>query len=163
MKKSTVIALRKEFKYLPGQGSKRDDGARLPIRIMGPTSNYSFSEVDCCLIWDDDAEIVYIVMPNTVHTQTTDSRAYPMSILAMEYEAITFMSTVCARNELDYFLSTKEADSLVDAETRQMYYDSLTALNDPRSYAMGMPSPSTSKRQLNPGEGVINPDVNNQP
>lgn len=163
MKKQTVIALRKELKYLPGQGSKRADGARLPIRVVGPNANYAFSEAECCFIWDDDNEVLYIVMPNSVHTQTLDSRSYPMCILTMDYESITFMSTVCARNELDYFLSTKETDGLVDAETRKMYYDSLTALNDPRSYAMGMPSPSTSKRPLQPGEDVIHPDVNNQP
>jgi hypothetical protein len=160
MKASTVIALRKELKYLPGQGKPRSDGARLPIRIVGPNTNYAFSEADCCFIWDDDNEVVYIVMPNTVHTQTLDSRSYPMSILAMEYDAIQFMSTVCARNELDYFLSTKESDSLVGSETRKRYFQDLTDLNDPRSYAMGMPSPTTEKRDLEPGDEVINPDVN---
>lgn len=151
MTKDTVIKLRKEFHNLPG----RERGVALPIRIMGPTTNYSFSEADCCFIWDDDNEVVYIVMPNTVHTNTIDSRLYPMSILSMDYESITFMSVVVDRLSLDNFFKDKVSQGLTNEKTRKRYFKDMTDIFDERTYFMGDQSPTTEKRGLRPDDEIV--------
>lgn len=151
MTKETIIRLRKEFHHLPG----KERGMNLPLRVMGPTTNYSFSEVDCCFLWDDDNEVLYIIMPNTVHTQTTDSRLYPMSILTLDYEAITFLSVIVDRLSLDNFFKDKVAKGLTDEDTRKRYYQDMTNLFDDHTYLMGAPSPTTEKRGLRPDDEII--------
>lgn len=151
MTKDTVIKLRKEFHNLPG----RERGVALPIRIMGPTTNYSFSEADCCFIWDDDNEVVYIVMPNTVHTNTIDSRLYPMSILSMDYDSITFMSVVVDRLSLDNFFKDKVSQGLTNEKTRKRYFKDMTDIFDERTYFMGDQSPTTEKRGLRPDDEIV--------
>lgn len=155
MTKDTVIKLRKEFHNLPG----RERGVALPIRIMGPTTNYSFSEADCCFIWDDDNEVVYIVMPNTVHTNTIDSRLYPMSILTMDYDAITFMSVAVDRLCLDNFFKDKVNKGLTNEITRKRYFKDMTDLYDDNTYLMGQPSPTTEKRGLRPDDEIVDKDA----
>lgn len=154
MTKETVIKLRREFHNLPG----KERGVVLPIRIMGPTTSYSFSEAECCFIWDDDNEVVYIVMPNTVHTNTIDSRLYPMSILTMDYDAITFMSVAVDRLCLDNFFKDKVGKGLTNEETRKRYFKDMTDLFDDKTYLMGQPSPTTEKRGLRPDDEIV--DVN---
>ena len=154
MTKETVIKLRREFHNLPG----KERGVALPIRIMGPTTSYSFSEAECCFIWDDDNEVVYIVMPNSVHTNTIDSRLYPMSILTMDYDAITFMSVAVDRLCLDTFFKDKVGKGLTNEETRKRYFKDMTDLFDDKTYLMGQPSPTTEKRGLRPDDEIV--DVN---
>lgn len=151
MTKEQVIKLRKELHHLPGENREMN----LPLRVMGPTTNYSFNEADCCFIWDDNSEILYIVMPNTVHTQTTDSRLYPMSILTMSYESITFISVVVDRLCLDNFFEDKVGKGLTNEKTRKRYFKDMTDLFDERTYFMGQPSPTTSKRGLNPDDEIV--------
>ena len=154
MTKETVIKLRREFHNLPG----KERGVALPIRIMGPTTSYSFSEAECCFIWDDDNEVVYIVMPNSVHTNTIDSRLYPISILTMDYDAITFMSVAVDRLCLDNFFKDKVGKGLTNEETRKRYFKDMTDLFDDKTYLMGQPSPTTEKRGLRPDDEIV--DVN---
>ena len=154
MTKETVIKLRREFHNLPG----KERGVALPIRIMGPTTSYSFSEAECCFIWDDDNEVVYIVMPNSVHTNTIDSRLYPMSILTMDYDAITFLSVAVDRLCLDNFFKDKVGKGLTNEETRKRYFKDMTDLFDDKTYLMGQPSPTTEKRGLRPDDEIV--DVN---
>ena len=154
MTKETVIKLRREFHNLPG----KERGVALPIRIMGPTTSYSFSEAECCFIWDDDNEVVYIVMPNSVHTNTIDSRLYPMSILTMDYDAITFMSVAVDRLCLDNFFKDKVGKGLTNEETRKRYFKDMADLFDDKTYLMGQPSPTTEKRGLRPDDEIV--DVN---
>lgn len=151
MTKETVIKLRREFHNLPG----KERGVALPIRIMGPTTSYSFSEAECCFIWDDDNEVVYIVMPNSVHTNTIDSRLYPMSILTMDYDAITFMSVAVDRLCLDNFFKDKVGKGLTNEETRKRYFKDMTDLFDDKTYLMGQPSPTTEKRGLRPDDEIV--------
>lgn len=155
MTKETVIRLRKEFHNLPG----KERGVALPIRIMGPTTNYNFNETDCCFIWDDDNEVVYIVMANTLPTQTTDARLYPMSILTLDYEAITFMSVAVDRLCLDNFMKDKVAKGLTNETTRQRYFKDMTDLFDERTYMMGQSSPTTEKRGLRPDDEIVDKDA----
>lgn len=155
MTKETVIRLRKEFHNLPG----KERGVALPIRIMGPTTNYNFSESECCFIWDDDNEVVYIVMPNTLHTHTIDSRLYPMSILTMDYEAITFMEVPTDRLSLDNFFKDKVAKGLTNEKTRKRYFKDMTDIYDERTYFMGDPSPTTDKRGLKPDDEIVDKDA----
>ena len=154
MTKETVIKLRREFHNLPG----KERGVALPIRIMGPTTSYSFSEAECCFIWDDDNEVVYIVMPNSVHTNTIDSRLYPMSILTMDYDSIAFMSVAVDRLCLDNFFKDKVGKGLTNEETRKRYFKDMTDLFDDKTYLMGQPSPTTEKRGLRPDDEIV--DVN---
>ena len=155
MTKETVMKLRKEFHNLPG----KERGVALPIRIMGPTTSYSFSEAECCFIWDDDNEVVYIVMPNTVHTNTIDSRLYPMSILTMDYDAITFMSVAVDRLCLDNFFKDKVNKGLTNEITRKRYFKDMTDLYDDNTYLMGQPSPTTEKRGLRPDDEIVDKDA----
>lgn len=155
MTKENVIKLRKEFHNLPG----KERGVALPIRIMGPTTNYSFSEAECCFLWDDTNEIVYIVMPNTVHTNTIDSRLYPMSILTMDYESITFMSTAVDRLCLDNFFKDKVSQGLTNEETRKRYFKDMTDIFDEKTYFMGDQSPTTEKRGLCPDDEIVDKDA----
>ena len=150
MTKETVIRLRKEFHNLPG----KERGVALPIRIMGPTTNYSFSESECCFLWDDANEVVYIVMPNTVHTNTIDSRLYPMSILTMDYDSITFMSVVT-----DRLCQDKVSKGLTNEETRKRYFKDMTDIFDERTYFMGEQSPTTEKRGLRPDDEIVDKDA----
>ena len=155
MTKETVIKLRREFHNLPG----KERGVALPIRIMGPTTSYSFSEAECCFIWDDDNEVVYIVMPNTVHTNTIDSRLYPMSILTMDYDAITFMSVAVDRLCLDNFSKDKVNKGLTNEITRKRYFKDMTDLYDDNTYLMVQPSPTTEKRGLRPDDEIVDKDA----
>ena len=155
MTKETVIKLRREFHNLPG----KERGVALPIRIMGPTTSYSFSEAECCFIWDDDNEVVYIVMPNSVHTNTIDSRLYPMSILTMDYDAITFMSVAVDRLCLDNFFKDKVNKGLTNEITRKRYFKDMTDLYDDNTYLMGQPSPTTEKRGLRPDDEIVDKDA----
>lgn len=155
MTKETVMKLRKEFHNLPG----KERGVALPIRIMGPTTSYSFSEAECCFIWDDDNEVVYIVMPNTVHTNTIDSRLYPMSILTMDYDAITFMSVAVDRLCLDNFFEDKVNKGLTNEKTRKRYFKDMTDIFDDKTYLMGQPSPTTEKRGLRPDDEIVDIDA----
>lgn len=155
MTKETVIKLRKEFHNLPG----KERGVALPIRIMGPTTNYSFSEAECCFLWDDANEIVYIVTPNTTYTNTLDSRLYPMSIITMDYESITFMSIAVDRLCLDNFFKDKVSQGLTNEETRKRYFKDMTDIFDERTYFMGGQSPTTEKRGLRPDDEIIDKDA----
>lgn len=154
MTKAQVIKLRKEFHSLPGS----DRGMNLPIRVMGPTTNYHWDESTSCFLWDDDAEILYIVCPNTIQTQTTDSRLYPMSIITLNYDAITFMEVAVDRLSLDNFFKSK-VGTLTNKETRDRYFKQMTDLYDERTYFMGQPSPTTEKRGLQPDDEIVNPDA----
>lgn len=154
MDKATVIKLRKEFHNLA-----KERGVAMPLRIMGPTTNYSWSEADCCLIWDDDNEILYNVMPNTFPTQTLDERLYPMNIMAIHYEAITFISVAVDRLCLDNFFKDKVGQGLTNEETRKRYYKDMTDLFDEKTYFMGDPSPTTDKRGLHPDDEIVDKDA----
>jgi len=151
MTKTQVIKLRKEFHKLPGD----ERGMNLPIRVMGPTTNYQWDEATSCFLWDDDNEILYIVCPNTVPTQTTDSRLYPMSIITLNYEAITFIEVAVDRLSLDNFFKAKIDDGLTNETTRQRYFQDMTDLFDERTYVMGEPSPTTEKRGLKPDDEIV--------
>lgn len=154
MDKNTVIRIRKELHNLPG----KERGA-LPLRIIGSDGNYSFSEADCCMLWDDDNEVVYIIAPNTVYTQTTDSRLYPMNVKVMDYEAIEMIGTVLDRLCLDNLLKSKVEAGLTNETTRKRYYKNMTDLWDERTYFMGKESETTEKRGLRPDDKIVDEDA----
>lgn len=151
MTKDTVIKIRKELHNLPG----KERGVSLPLRVMGPTTNYSWNEADCCFLWDDGNEVLYIVMPNTVHTQTLDSRLYPMSIITIAYEDITFIGCAVDRYCLDEFFKDKVSKGLTNEETRKRYFKDMTDLFDDRTYFMGQPSPTTDKRGITADDEIV--------
>lgn len=155
MDKNTVIKIRKELHNLPS----KERGMALPIRIVGSDGNYSFSEADCCMLWDDTNEVVYIICPNTVPTQTTDSRLYPMSVRVMDYASIEMIGTVLDRLCLDNLLKAKVGEGLTNEETRKRYYQQMTDLWDERTYFMGHESPTTEKRGLRPDDEIVDKDA----
>jgi hypothetical protein len=155
MDKNTVIKIRKELHNLPG----KERSMALPIRIVGSDGNYSFSEADCCMLWDDTNEVVYIICPNTVPTQTTDSRLYPMSVRVMDYASIEMIGTVLDRLCLDNLLKAKVGEGLTNEETRKRYYQQMTDLWDERTYFMGHESPTTEKRGLRPDDEIVDKDA----
>lgn len=159
MTKQQVIALRKELHHLPRDNGSADRGQNLPIRVMGPTTNYWWDESTSCFIWDDDAEILYIVCPNSIPTATCDSRLFPMSIITLNYEAITFMEVPVDRLSLDRFFEDKVTQGLTNDDTRKRYFKQMTDLYDERTYFMGQPSPTTEKRPLKPDDEIVNPDA----
>jgi hypothetical protein len=150
MEKSRLIKLRKELHNLAGE-----DRSALPIRVMGPTTNYWWDESTACFIWDDDNELLYIICPNTIQTSTTDSRLFPMSIITLEYEAITFVEVAVDRLSLDNFLKDKVSKGLTNETTRKRYFQDMTDLFDEHTYFMGQPSPTTEKRGLRPDDEII--------
>lgn len=154
MTKEQIIKLRKEFHGLPG----KERGMRLPIRVMGPTTNYQWDESTSCFLWDDDSEILYIVCPNTIQTQTTDSRLYPMSIITLNYDAITFVEVAVDRLSLDNFFKNKVSEGLTNEATRKRYFKDMTDIWDEHTYMMGGQSPTTEKRGLRPDDEIV--DVN---
>jgi hypothetical protein len=154
MEKSRLIKVRKELHNLPGS-----DRGPLPLRVMGPTTNYWWDESTSCFIWDDDNEVLYIICPNTIQTSTSDSRLFPMSIITLDYEAITFIEAPVDRLSLDNFLKDKVNKGQTNEETRKRYFKDMTDLNDERTYFMGQPSPTTEKRTLQPDDEIINKDV----
>lgn len=155
MKKDLVIKIRKELHNLPG----KERGVALPITIMGPTTNYHYSETDCCFIWDDTNGIVYIVTPNSEHTHTLDSRVYPMVVVTLDYDDISFMYVPVDRLCLDNFLKSKVNDGLTNEETRKRYFKDMTDLFDERTYFMGQPSPTTEKRGMRPDDEIVDKDA----
>ena len=155
MTKDQVVALRKELHSLPGD----DREMNLPLRVMGPTTNYSWDESTSCFLWDDDNEILYIVCPNTIPTQTTDSRLYPMCIITLNYEAITFMEAAVDRLSLDHFFEDMVSRGLTNDKTRKRYFKQMTDLFDERTYFMGQPSPTTEKRGLRPDDEIVDQDA----
>lgn len=151
MTKAQIIKLRKEFHKLPGD----ERGMNLPIRVMGPTTNYQWDESTSCFLWDDDNEILYIVCPNTVPTQTTDGRLYPMCIITLNYDAITFVEVAVDRLCLDNFFAAKVTQGLTNDTTRKRYFKDMTDLFDDNTYLMGAPSPTTEKRGLRPDDEIV--------
>jgi hypothetical protein len=155
MTKTQVISLRKEFHKLPGEEREMN----LPIRVMGPTTNFQWDESTSCFLWDDENEILYIVCPNTIPSQTTDSRLYPMCIFALNYDAITYMSVAVDRLSLDHFFKDKVNKGLTNQKTRDRYFKDMTDLFDERTYFMGQPSPTTEKRCLEPDDRIVDPNA----
>lgn len=151
MDKATVIKLRKELRHLCGD----DRNATLPLRVLGPTTNFAFDDWECCFIWDDDSEILYIVTPNTTYTHSTDQRVFPMQIFTMDYASITFMSVAVDRLSLNNFFADKVSKGLTNKDTQDRYFKQMTDLWDPRTYTMGDPSPTTEKRGMRPDDEIM--------
>lgn len=155
MTKEQVIKIRKELHNLPG----KERGVALPLKVMGGDGNECFSEADVCMLWDDANELVYFIFPNTVETQTLDSRLYPMCVKVMDYTSIEFIGTVLDRLCLDNLLKAKVDEGLTNEETRKRYFMQMTQLQDERTYFMGQNSTTTEKRGLRPDDEIINIDA----
>lgn len=151
MTKEQIIKIRKQLHNLPG----KERGMMLPISILGANTNYVWSEADSCFMWDDDNEILYIVMPNNTYN-SVDNRLYPMQVKTICYNEITVMSAPVDRLCLDRFMEDMVDRGLTNEETRKRYFEDMTKLFDLNTYAMGDPSPTTEKRGLKPDDEIIN-------
>ena len=153
MEKEDIIRIRKELHNLAGPGR-----ATLPIRVLGANADFTWSEADCCFIWDDDNETLYMVYPNDTYS-STDNRLFPMQIKAICYAEITTMSVPVDRTSLDNFFKDKVEKGLTNEKTRERYYSDMTKLWEPETYLMGQPSPTTEKRGMRPDDKIINKDA----
>lgn len=157
MTKESVIRLRKEFHNLPGSKER----GPLPISIMLAATNYRLSEAECCFLWDDANEVVYVVRHNTTPTNTLDARVYLMNIMTVEYSDILTMSVPADRLSLDNFFKDKVGKGLTNEETRKRYFKDMTDAFDERTYFMGEPSPTTEKRGMHPDDEIVDKDAIN--
>ena len=147
MEKAQVIKLRNLYK---------DAGYIVTCDNMKIFTNKAESDDSLeYVLWDDANEVVYIICPNTVPTQTTDSRLYPMSVKVMDYASIEMIGTVLDRLCLDNLLKAKVSEGLTNEETRKRYYKQMTDLWDERTYFMGQESPTTEKRGLRPDDEIV--------
>lgn len=154
MEKAKLIKIRKELHNLEGK-----ERGFLPLRVWGPTTNFCWDESTECFMWDDENEVLYILMSNQVPAKTTDNQAFPMQILTIAYEDITFISVAVDRNALDNFMKDAVERNMTQESTRQRYFNDMTALYDPHTYMMGKESPTTEKRPVRPDDEIVNPDV----
>lgn len=85
MQKATVIALRKKLKM--------DKNICLRIKI---DENYTFDESTSFLMWDDSAELIWVLGPNP-RRETNDQ--LPIEILAFEYDRIVSIGVALGKQE----------------------------------------------------------------
>lgn len=154
MELEQIKHVRKLLHHLPGE-----ERSNLPLRVMCSTTNYWWDESTSCFIWDDSNEMLYVICGNSIQTSTTDSRLFPMCVIAVPYSDVTFIEAPLDRLSLDNFLKDCVDNGLTNDETRKRYFKDMTDLNDERTYFMGQPSPTTEKRTLHPDDEIINKDV----
>lgn len=162
MDKATVIALRKEFHHLTQDGransAEGETSAKsidIPLLISIDQGTIIIDEYTSCIIWDDDAEVVYSICANSESTDPLLTIC-PMRIKAFAYEVIMSISARVDLNCMMEFFDNKIADSLTSNATKERYRKLMMDMNDPRSYTMGQPSTTTTKGPLNPSEEGFN-------
>ena len=85
MQKATVIALRKKLKM--------DKNICLRIKI---DENYTFDEGTCFIMWDDSAELMWVLGPNP-RRETNDQLL--IELLAFEYDRILTIGAALGKQE----------------------------------------------------------------
>ena len=159
MEKEDVMRIRKELHHLaPADRDKTDrDGNRtinIPLIIRVNTS-YLIDEMTCCVIWDDDNEILYSVEYNNASDDPLRNIC-PMTVKAYPYSSIELIQARLDRLTLDNFFNQMVGRGLTSNEVRERYNKQVADIYDPETYMMGAPSPTTEKRDLRPDDVVIN-------
>lgn len=159
MDKASIIKLRKELHHLcaADRDQKDKDGnttINIPI-VLCMNNEYLLDEMDCCVIWDDDNEVVYGLFPNTGEPGPLNTIC-PMVVRAYDYEMIQWMQARVDKNCTMRFLKSKLDAGLTSQAVLDRYNKQLTEINEPESYMMGQPSPTTEKRGLKAEDKVMN-------
>lgn len=158
MEKSKVMEIRKRFHHLCNadrdiKDSNGNATINIPLVIRVNTS-YLIDEMTCCVLWDDDQEILYSIELNLEPSGPLNNIC-PMCVKAYPYESIEVIYARLDRTCLDKFFEYAVGKGLTTEETRKRYFDQMTAIYDPMTYAMGMQSTTTEKRPLEPDDTII--------
>ena len=145
MDKAKVIALRKELHQLTNIARKNpDQKIDVPLIIAIDHGTTIIDEIDSCIMWDDDNEVLYSIEYNN----NVNDKLYnicPMRIRAFQYSTIVSITARADLNMLMDFFDSKISDGITNESTKEKYRKAYMDMRDPRTFAAGHPSPSTSK------------------
>lgn len=145
MDKSKLVALRKELHQLTNIARKNpDQKIDVPLIIAIDHGNTVIDEIDSCIMWDDDNEVLYSIEYNN----NVNDKLYnicPMRIRAFQYSTIVSITARADLNMLMDFFDSKISDGITNETTKEKYRKAYMDMRDPRTFAAGHPSPSTSK------------------
>ena len=145
MDKAKVIALRKELHQLTNIARKNpDQKIDVPLIIAIDHGTTVIDEIDSCIMWDDDNEVLYSIEYNN----NVNDKLYnicPMRIRAFQYSTIVSITARADLNMLMDFFDSKISDGITNETTKEKYRKAYMDMRDPRTFAAGHPSPSTSK------------------
>lgn len=145
MDKAKLIALRKELHQLTNIARKNpDQKIDVPLIIAIDHGTTVIDEIDSCIMWDDDNEVLYSIEYNN----NVNDKLYnicPMRIRAFQYNTIVSVTARADLNMLMDFFDSKISDGITNETTKEKYRKAYMDMRDPRTFAAGHPSPSTSK------------------
>lgn len=145
MDKATVVALRKELHQLTNVArANPDKKIDVPLIITIDHGNTVVDEINSCIMWDDTNEVMYsIEFNNDVNDKLYDICA--MRIRAFQYSAIISITARVDLNMLMDFFDAKISDGITNDSTKEKYRKAYMDMRNPKTFAAGHPSPSTSK------------------
>ncbi len=145
MDKATVVALRKELHQLTNAArANPDKKIDVPLIIAIDHGTTVIDEINNCIMWDDDNEVLYSVeYNNDVNDKLYD--ICPMRIRAISYAVIVSITARADLNMLMDFFDAKISDGITNDSTKEKYRKAYMDMRNPRTFAAGHPSPSTSK------------------
>lgn len=157
-----VKKIRKELHHLVNADRDQfdDNGNRtisIPLVIRVNTS-YLIDEMTCCVLWDDENEIIYSVELNMEQSGPLNTIC-PMCVKAYPYESIECIYARLDRLTLDNFFKGAVEKGITTEAVRKRYFDQVEKIYDPRTYVMGQPSITTEKRELVPDDIVMNKEA----
>lgn len=161
MEKNEVVRLRQMMHHLYPSDRRinNPDGAatiHIPLIIRVNTSYY-IDEANCCVIWDDEHEILHSVEYNNESTDPFRDIC-PMVIKSYPYSSIELISARVDAQCLDKFFEQMVNKGLVSNSTRERYIRQLVETYDPATYLMGE-SPSTKKGPMDPNDKIMDNDI----
>jgi hypothetical protein len=145
MDKATVVALRQELHQLTNVArANPDKKIDVPLIIQIDHGNTVVDENNSCIMWDDSNEVFYsIEYNNDVNDKLYD--ICPMRIRAFQYSAIISITARTDLNMLMDFFDAKITDGITNDSTKEKYRKAYMDMRNPKTFAAGHPSPSTSK------------------
>lgn len=156
-----VKKLRAELHHLAqASRDKTDKEGNLTINIpliIQVNTSFHVDEMESCVIWDDDNELLYSMEYNNSTTAPL-SKICPMQVKAYPYSEINFIGCRLDKNTTLQFLNSKLAEGLTSKSVIEKYTEYLEDINNARWYSMGDQSETTEKRSLKPDDKMINPN-----
>lgn len=145
MDKATVVALRKELHQLTNADrANPDKKIDVPLIVTIDHGNTIVDEINSCIMWDDSSEVMYSIEFNN----DVNDKLYnicPMRIRAFQYSAIISITARADLNMLMGFFDSKISDGITNDTTKEKYRKAYMDMRNPKTFAAGHPSPSTSK------------------
>jgi len=145
MDQATVVALRQELHQLTNVArANPDKKIDVPLIITIDHGTTVIDEINSCIMWDDSNQVLYSVEYNN----DTNDKLYdicPMRIRAFSYTAIVSITARVDLNMLMDFFDSKISDDITNDTTKEKYRKAYMDMRNPKTFAAGHPSPSTSK------------------